>query len=692
MQVPQGRLVKLLLIGAASALMGATCTGTPPKPVALPSGKVYVPRSDERELLKRARAAQAKGNGQIERRALEALLSRYPGSGFATQARFRLGLLARKRGDHPGAVLHLRRALKGSLTPSDRVTCVTSLAYSLGKAGHPAKALQLLEGAHGSVPAGPRRMRVEEELASLGKRSGNHRAWIHWQSRILGRVGDPAKRRRIRTEMVRLLDHQLPMRDLRWLFEHRGERPTFPSGRVALRLARVMCHTGLRPSCLRVLDTIAGELPAGHRLLPGIKRMARDVRATLTANHRVIGVMLPLSGRHAYVGSVVKNSIMLAAAGITGVKLVFFDTRGSAERARKGVAQLVTKSRAVAILGPLFKSASWAAAGQAQLLQVPLFTLSIREGITTIGPYVFRNNLTLSRMGTAMARYAFKELSLRHFAVFYPNDRFGWIQVHAFWTEIERLGGKMVGAESYARDSTDFEAPAKRLVGRYYLEARPLWKKLSRGLRDVGSRWARQRLMKKLVKSLPPIVDFDAIFIPDDYRVASLIAPSLAQQDVEVKLHYPFWERQVVRIYKKRKRVLKFVQLLGTSGWNNSNIFKREPRHVVGSVFCVRFFAERKSALVGNFIKNYQKAYGRPPADIAAYAYDSARMLLHIAAGGKARTRQQFREALAGIRNFPGVTGTITVRPTGEADAPLVMLVATRHHTFEVKWQEPPIR
>lgn len=64
---------------------------------------------------------------------------------------------------------------------------------------------------------------------------------------------------------------------------------------------------------------------------------------------------------------------------------------------------------------------------------------------------------------------------------------------------------------------------------------------------------------------------------------------------------------------------------------------------------------------VQEFVRLYRQRYGKTPESAAAaLAFDSLNL---VAAAQLRRGRKDLRTAIAGTRNFPGVTGTITYRP-----------------------------
>ncbi len=79
---------------------------------------------------------------------------------------------------------------------------------------------------------------------------------------------------------------------------------------------------------------------------------------------------------------------------------------------------------------------------------------------------------------------------------------------------------------------------------------------------------------------------------------------------------------------------------------------------------CV-FFPEEDRPEVQKFVTGFEERYAQPPNVFAAVAYDAARLLIE-AIQQAGTDRQAIRDALANVRDFPGVTGNITFSEVGD--------------------------
>jgi len=77
---------------------------------------------------------------------------------------------------------------------------------------------------------------------------------------------------------------------------------------------------------------------------------------------------------------------------------------------------------------------------------------------------------------------------------------------------------------------------------------------------------------------------------------------------------------------------------------------------------------------VKKFIADYQAKYGVAPDALAATAYDATRMLFDAFKRAGSTDSAAVRNALAQTKDFPGVTGKITLDSNRNAQVPVYML------------------
>jgi branched-chain amino acid transport system substrate-binding protein len=287
-----------------------------------------------------------------------------------------------------------------------------------------------------------------------------------------------------------------------------------------------------------------------------------------------------------------------------------------------------------------------------------------------------------------------KQKGFKSFAMLYPNLPYGVELANDFWDYVTENGGQVRGAESYAHDQTTFTTEAKKLVGRYYLEDRLDYIESVREAQQQTSgmdAFRKRKAMEKVRGNVEPIIDFEAIFIPDEWKRVSLVAPALAVEDIVTNACDA---RDVERIRKTTgKKDLKTVMLLGTNAWSSAKgasglpeLVERGGKFVTCSVYVDGFFVDSKRPATERFVKAYRQAYSADPSLLEAYGYDSARMVRQLVDSKQApKSRADFREALANLKDFDGATGKTSFDEKREAQKPLFLLSVDNKGITEVQ-------
>ena len=76
--------------------------------------------------------------------------------------------------------------------------------------------------------------------------------------------------------------------------------------------------------------------------------------------------------------------------------------------------------------------------------------------------------------------------------------------------------------------------------------------------------------------------------------------------------------------------------------------------------------------------------YGTEPQLFAAQGYDAAMLVLEQLARGR-RGREPLRRGLLGVRDFPGVTGVLSMRADGNARKRPFLLGVERGHLVQLE-------
>ena len=93
-----------------------------------------------------------------------------------------------------------------------------------------------------------------------------------------------------------------------------------------------------------------------------------------------------------------------------------------------------------------------------------------------------------------------------------------------------------------------------------------------------------------------------------------------------------------------------------------------------GSYFTNHYSPEGTDPKLKAFVKEYEAKYHAVPDSGVALAYDAAMILAEAMKRAKSLDNHDLRDAIAQTKNFPGVTGMITIDAKRNAQKPAVIL------------------
>jgi branched-chain amino acid transport system substrate-binding protein len=337
------------------------------------------------------------------------------------------------------------------------------------------------------------------------------------------------------------------------------------------------------------------------------------------ANEIVIGEFGSLTGTTATFGISSKNGIDMAiaevnaAGGVLGkqVRVIVEDDQGRPEEAQTVVTKLITSDQVVAVLGEVASSRTLAAAPVAQSNGIPLITpSSTNPKVTEIGDYIFRVCFIDPFQGFVMAKFASGTLKVRNVAIL-----------------------RDVKNDYSVGLANVFSEEFKKMGGNIVAD-----ESYSEGDTDFSAQLTS-------IRSRNP----DAIYVPGYYTEVAL----MARQARSLGLNVP---------------------LMGGDGWDSPRLLEIGGPALNNSYFSNHYSPQDTSAVVQNFVKNYQAKYNQVPDALAALAYDAAKILFDAMTRAGTTDPKAVRDAIAQTKGFVGVTGTITMNAQRNADKPATVI------------------
>jgi ABC-type branched-subunit amino acid transport system substrate-binding protein len=405
------------------------------------------------------------------------------------------------------------------------------------------------------------------------------------------------------------------------------------------------------PETLRLVEALHTAFPETEHA-DRADWLAKRARARDPYSARRIGVLLPLSGPYGAAGSQVRRALEMAAEdGGSGMELVFRDTAGELETARVAFENLLVAEGVAAIIGPLLKDVALAVAHDAQASGTPLITLTQASGITEIGEWVFRGMITPEQQIDSLLAHAMGELGMARFAVMAPDNSYGRGVVETFHRQVVERDGQVMISVFYDPEASDMRSYASEL-----------------GQKDYKARWREFRDLKKEAEEvgmdpdkvvLPPVVNFEAIFIPDSARRVPLVASALAYEEFAIGGFKP-------------KKDMEALPLMGLNAWHNPELPELGARYVRHALFVDAFSSTRTDPAVEAFVSRFSAEVGQDPGVLEAVVYDLGK-IVGVATRTSPPSREAFRTALVGVGLSQPVAGGGSFGPTREVAREMIV-------------------
>ena len=181
-----------------------------------------------------------------------------------------------------------------------------------------------------------------------------------------------------------------------------------------------------------------------------------------------IGEVDPLTGGVSQFGIGSHQGFVLAfeevnaEGGILGqkIELVSEDDQSKPGQSATAVRKLITQDKVVAILGDATSSATLEAAPIAQADKIPMITpTATNPRITEVGDFIFRVCFLDEFQGRVLARFAREKLKAQKiFTLTDVKQDYSIDLLKFFKEEFAKLGGTIVGEQSYSTGDIDFRA------------------------------------------------------------------------------------------------------------------------------------------------------------------------------------------------------------------------------------------
>ena len=337
----------------------------------------------------------------------------------------------------------------------------------------------------------------------------------------------------------------------------------------------------------------------------------------------VIGINAPMTGDIPKVGEGTKFAAQMwledikAAGGLQvggkkyPVEIVVEDNESKAESAVKVNTKMITEDEVLVIVGPQSSKQAIPAGQIANNYGTPMISpWSTNPDTTKDRPFVFRGCFLDPFQGPVLANFIKEEFGYTKAAVLYDVASDYPKGLAEFFKEAwEKINGagSVIAYESFTTRDADFSSQ-----------------------------------LTKIIKS-----GAEVLFTPQYYNEVALIVQ---------QAHELGWKKPIV----------------GSDSWGSAETVELCGKDCYGLFFSTHYASAGAKGATKKFIDRYKEKHGYVPDDVAALTWDSLLIVQKaIESAGKLtgkieKDRKAVRDALAKIKQFSGITGTMTFTEEGD--------------------------
>jgi len=301
-------------------------------------------------------------------------------------------------------------------------------------------------------------------------------------------------------------------------------------------------------------------------------------------NKKVLGCLLPLSGKYESIGRRALKGIIAASEVLTssnGMEVIVMDYGENEAVLKKSLRDMVLRDRVSVVIGPFLSSSVREVNGTIKDLRVPtvVFPLSEREFLGN--PNLIKFGYSLQKQARVMAQFAAGDLHTNTFAVLYPSTRPGEIMKDAFTGAVKLLGGSV----GYVNSHDGF-----------------IWN------------FSRELAWLKAVRP-------GAIFIPDGARSSAELIMKL-----------------------KREKGFEETVFLGPNTWNSTTFARGIGKNITGIYFTDYFFPG--SVRWVDFVNIYKEAFGDEPGFLEYQVFEAVTIIMEALRSSGVRKSDEIIERI----------------------------------------------
>lgn len=388
-----------------------------------------------------------------------------------------------------------------------------------------------------------------------------------------------------------------------YLLEQKYKISPMACAYLAKQEAMSRFYQGKREAAQDVVDWLEKNFRSNQDVLKFVNNYKFRAENYSKINSKSIGLIAPLKGNVGKYGQKVVsgiNTALLENKSNHGLRVYVKDNGNNTFLAKKQIQELAIKENVAIIVGGLFPQLATAEYLEARKYGILYISLS-----PVYLPRSEKNHLLIEIPGSVESQIAevlrpeILEKFGKRVSIIYPWSDMGQSYVDELWSFHNSETINLTNISDYEAGISDYREPVKTLLGLKYPRERKEEFDVWSEIKNVNKHKVR------IVNVLPPVIDFDWVFIPSLPRDALQIIPTFGFYDV---------------------KGMKFV---GGPSWVNQKI-QSERRNFAGNVYVIGNDTVNVSDA---FAEKYKTINGQPPHLVDTLSFEGGKLILNILGG-----------------------------------------------------------
>ena len=361
-----------------------------------------------------------------------------------------------------------------------------------------------------------------------------------------------------------------------------------------------------------------------------VKKFIKEFELRLDNASRIsiadIGLVLPLSGEKAVFGQKALSGVDagLKVLGLNeNVKIHTKDTVDSPAQAAQAVLELIREEKVSFIIGGLFPESAKAEYLEARkygVLYISLSQINLPKEEKNHHLIEVQGSIE-SQVETLLSEEMIKKFGSR-VGVIFPDNEGGKAYVDEIWRKATQKNLQVTSIASFPKNTHDYRDTAQLFLGLKYPRER------SEELKILDDVYSLEKSSIRRVQTLPPVIDFDWVFVATYPHEAAQLIPTLGYYDANR------------------------IKVIGGPSWVSKSMVKEQKN--IGTLY---FVGDDPKDINQEMLVKFQEIYGKPASLIEIIALDAMKLgaeALHTT--GDVSSRDDFDSKLKSKGSLKGLT------------------------------------